>query len=457
MVQFTFPQTEIRNPDSGNTKVRNPGRTEEAFKPDKNGKSDFAETLKNEKISREKEREQETSGKKSQSVQDGPARKSGKNEVPQGKKTLRQHKPETSQEKKSIKGLVDFSEQAKAYPLSGSESPGEKTLSHTAGKQKSEGHRVSAVSAQSTAEAGKNLTVENAASAVSRGDGDKSSSSELPVSQAEQSLSGSEQNRPDQQTASAAPIPAETQSVAGTEAADPSQIKEGDPRGRKGPNHRDSDGKAVRSSLISVEDRRTVKTEDARAVFSPAGNGDSKELVLEMETGDDLTGTLQTGESRDASGRQFILHSAEEQKGSFLLNKQLQEGGTRDLAKNIRFVLKDNNHGEIKLILKPEALGKVRIHLNLDENNIVGKIIVENNSVKQVFQNNLADLSRALEDSGFDSAALDVSVGGGESGPQQGYREEQPVFFQREAADLEDAVPAVYEEGAGLSQIDLVI
>ena len=289
-----------------------------------------------------------------------------------------------------------------------------------------------------------------------QGNAEKSENIARTVSSAGSRISGAKAKSPDNPPLDASALTPETQ-AAGVELPDSALLKESQTKDRKEHNHSNPSGKNQESSLISVDDRRTVKTEDSRAVFSPVGNSDSKELVLEMDTGDDLTGTIQTGEGRDFSGKQFVLHSAEEQKGSFLLNKQLQEGGTRDLAKNIRFVLKDNNHGEIKLILKPEAMGKVRIHLNLEENNIVGKIIVENNSVKQVFQNNLADLSRALEESGFDSAALDVSVGGGESGPQQGDREEQPVYFHREASDLEDAVPAVYENGGSLSQIDLVI
>ena len=211
------------------------------------------------------------------------------------------------------------------------------------------------------------------------------------------------------------------------------------------------------SSVISIEDRRTVRTEDARAVFAPAENQNGEELVLEMDPGESLDGAAFTGGSSEAGNRQFVLNTAEEQKGAFLLNRQLQEGGTRDLAKNIRFVLKDRNQGEIKLILKPESLGKVRIHLNLQENNIVGKIFVENNNVKQVFMNNLSDLAKALEDSGFQNASLDVSVGGGETGRQDQHRQETPVFFQRDASELDESVPVRYENGGSLSQIDLVI
>ncbi len=220
--------------------------------------------------------------------------------------------------------------------------------------------------------------------------------------------------------------------------------------------NRSTVNRSAADKVISVEDRRTVKTEEAKAVFSPAGEQREEGLTLEMAPREEIDGTAAGLELRNTQ-TQFSLDTAEEQKGSFLLNKQLQEGGTKDLAKNIRFVLKDRNQGEIRLILKPEALGKVRIQLNLQENNIVGKIFVENNSVKQVFLNNLTDLTKALEESGFQTASLDVQVGGGETGSHDRQHQERPLFFKRDAAELEESIPVVFDNASPLSQIDLVV
>ena len=214
------------------------------------------------------------------------------------------------------------------------------------------------------------------------------------------------------------------------------------------------------SMKITVEDRRTAALKDEGVVLKKVEhNSESGSLTLEMAgTEEELPGMMLRSDDGSSSAAKFSLQTAEESKGAALLDRQLKNEGTAELTKNIRFVLKDNNEGEIKLILKPEALGKVRINLNLNENNIVGKIIVENNSVRQVFMNNLADLTRALEDSGFDSAALDVSVGGGQSEGRGAYREERPVYFTDNALDeLEGMIPVVYDEGHSLSQINLVV
>ena len=213
-------------------------------------------------------------------------------------------------------------------------------------------------------------------------------------------------------------------------------------------------------SKITVEDKRTATASEKSVTLLKEvdTHGPANRMTFELVPSEDGSTGLTQGDQMDTSGKTFSIQTSEEQKGAVLLDRQLNEKGTQELTKNIRFVLKDNKEGEIKLILKPESLGKVRINLNLQENNIVGKIIVENNSVRQAFMNNLADLTKALEDSGFSSASLDVSVGGGQADGRQQYREEKPVYFNGSVLnDMDGQIPVVYEEGLALSQINLVV
>lgn len=102
---------------------------------------------------------------------------------------------------------------------------------------------------------------------------------------------------------------------------------------------------------ITVDDRRTVK--EASPVLRKVETASaSNKLTLELIPSDDVTSAMPQGEQAD-TGRSFSLMTAEEQKGAALLDRQLQDKGTQELSKNIRFVLKDNKEGEIKLILKP--------------------------------------------------------------------------------------------------------
>ena len=106
--------------------------------------------------------------------------------------------------------------------------------------------------------------------------------------------------------------------------------------------------------------------------------------------------------------------------------EHLRESGNADIVKNANIILKENNAGEIKLLMKPESLGYVRIKLMLEGDNIAGKIIVDNNSVKEIFESNLDNLIKNFKESGYSGASIDVSVGG-----EQKNRERQSVENDR--------------------------
>ncbi|MBN1410626.1 MAG: flagellar hook-length control protein FliK [Spirochaetales bacterium] len=112
---------------------------------------------------------------------------------------------------------------------------------------------------------------------------------------------------------------------------------------------------------------------------------------------------------------------------------RLREALRNETLKQTQIILKDGGKGEIRLVLKPDNLGNVRIRINLENNHLAGKIFVENNSVKDVFNSLLGDLSTALKDKGFDSVALQVSVGNQQQEQQNG--EESDSFFPYSALE----------------------
>jgi len=165
--------------------------------------------------------------------------------------------------------------------------------------------------------------------------------------------------------------------------------------------------------------------------------GSSKPIVIEL-----------THIKDNFSGESKTLTTS---SGSALM-KQMEESINSKIVKQSSVILKDSGAGEIKLILKPEQLGKVRIKLNMQDNRISGNIIVDNASVKEIFENNLQNLERAFRENGFDTAALNVSVGGDSSG--SGSREKSnDITKQIELIDK--SIPTVYAESENL--IDLVV
>jgi flagellar hook-length control protein FliK len=102
----------------------------------------------------------------------------------------------------------------------------------------------------------------------------------------------------------------------------------------------------------------------------------------------------------------------------------------------------------------------VRIRITLEDNHIAGKIFVDNQGVRDAFEQNLQNLQRSFREHGFDDASLDVSVGEEKRGRHGGEKENAPAgkTAQNSAARaMGEQVPNA-ENGYGEEQlIDLVV
>ncbi len=126
--------------------------------------------------------------------------------------------------------------------------------------------------------------------------------------------------------------------------------------------------------------------------------------------------SMKTAENQSFRTNTQTSLSAQDQSS---LLKYLRETGNGEIVKQASIILKNENSGEIHLMLKPERLGNIRITLNLQDNNIGGRIIVENINVKEAFEHNLESLYRAFRHEGFETAGLDVSVGNQQKGEER--------------------------------------
>ena len=98
-----------------------------------------------------------------------------------------------------------------------------------------------------------------------------------------------------------------------------------------------------------------------------------------------------------------------------LLSEQLRSGAP-DFAKAGSIVLRGENEGTIKLALRPESLGNVKINLQLSDNVITGKIAVASKEAFEAFKQNIGALRQAFSDSGFEGAEFTLSYFDSSSG-----------------------------------------
>jgi flagellar hook-length control protein FliK len=130
--------------------------------------------------------------------------------------------------------------------------------------------------------------------------------------------------------------------------------------------------------------------------------------------------------------------------------ERLREMAGSELVRASSLVLKDGG-GEIRLVLKPESLGSVRIRMNMVDNAIEGRIIVDSSAVKNVVDGSLDALRRALTAEGFQMGSLQVSVGGQNTDGSARQQQEQETAAVRRnaAASFESSVPGLENVSLG--------
>jgi flagellar hook-length control protein FliK len=98
---------------------------------------------------------------------------------------------------------------------------------------------------------------------------------------------------------------------------------------------------------------------------------------------------------------------------ALLSGQALRERLLPEIVHQAGIILRDGGEGEIRLVLKPENLGSVRIRLQLGESSLEGRIVVDNSNVKELLDAHLEQLKSALRQEGYASANIDVTVSGG--------------------------------------------
>lgn len=141
----------------------------------------------------------------------------------------------------------------------------------------------------------------------------------------------------------------------------------------------------------------------------------SAEMTLDLAKADSVQMNILSSNSQTASanGSQFQA----------MLTNQIQQSAP-ELVKAGNIILKDNDVGQIKLVLNPESLGNVKIDLHISEKNITGRIIVASAEAYNAFKESADSLRQAFINSGFETAGFDLQFAGqnASSGQQEQHR-----------------------------------
>jgi flagellar hook-length control protein FliK len=172
-------------------------------------------------------------------------------------------------------------------------------------------------------------------------------------------------------------------------------------------------------ALIKVVDERT---DTVAALFAP------KEDQFITKVSFPQSGTAEMQLSLTDSGQALVQGLFDNTDGknaapqeslfSSMLSAEI-ERAANDFVKAGSIVLRDNNAGNINLVLHPETLGDVKIHLKLTDNVIAGQILVTSEDAYRAFKNSLETLKAAFQSGGFEAGQFDLSWSQNENGQQQ--------------------------------------
>ncbi|MCL2557111.1 MAG: flagellar hook-length control protein FliK [Treponema sp.] len=169
------------------------------------------------------------------------------------------------------------------------------------------------------------------------------------------------------------------------------------------------EGLARRGTAATAREARVAATRAEGQGASPAAQEAARapaEGSAAREAAVDLRAPAQNGHSAAATAWEARPSQAMEN----MLARDLGQRMNVEIARQATIILRDGGEGIIRLALRPESLGHVKISLEMAENKITGRIVVQSEEALRAFERELDSLKEELRAAGFAGADLQMSL-----------------------------------------------
>lgn len=195
-----------------------------------------------------------------------------------------------------------------------------------------------------------------------------------------------------------------------------------DPRGRRIAEAKNERIAAVRRNAKASSPASIDAERDAKRIHRIEVHLDHQENGVEQNGGRHTTADTTTPERAESDVSTFLSRMehapatrtqrfAGMQNATQALARRLNGDLGNSIVRHAKIMLKESGTAEIRLIIRPPELGRVRINMQMENGHIAGRILVDNGNVREVLEQNLAALERAFQEAGLEVGEFEVSTG----------------------------------------------
>ena len=164
-------------------------------------------------------------------------------------------------------------------------------------------------------------------------------------------------------------------------------------------------------TFISNDDNNVADKREMRLQEAKENNNSNLNNTISDEKGSELTIINMKDSSSSLKGYNHYNNVSKTQNTSSLAENIIRFQDLMSKLVEKAQVAVNNGKSEVLMSLNPEYLGKVRLKISMDaDNNLVGKIFVDNAEIKDIFTKNLDTVITSLNEIGINIEGFDVML-----------------------------------------------